>query len=151
MAESDDYKKWAMSRLSTWKAALSAEELCASLSAENSVSYKKVSDDGSVESASATSITDLLKSLKSNVNACNSFTQTVNTENMPAGQLLTQGLGYTIDALQRTIGMYNKTRKDFYEQAEKDVKTIQAGQVQAYQLMAGYKEINDKILKALDE
>ena len=151
MAESKDFEKWVLSRLNTWKSGVALEKLATAFESDGTASYKKVSDDGSVSSASTDSVGSLIKDLKKNISACNSFSESPNASATLMGQMMIQGLGYSTDALQRTIGMYEKTRKDFYKQAETDAKTIEASNVQAFQLIAGYKPLHDDLLKALEE
>lgn len=152
MGVSDQFSKWAMSRLTTWQNLNKAESLTADELDEDAdeITYKKMSSDGTVTTAKTRKRQDILDEVKNDMALCDDFTKPAIVADIPAVQLLEQGLSETVEAMQRVQAMYELGREDFYSQAELDADTAKASQVQAYQLMAGYNLVNDNIMKPLD-
>lgn len=152
MGVSDAFTKWAMSRLVTWQNLVKAESLEADEYDEDTeITYKKMDASGTVTTATTHKRQDILNEVKNDLSLCEDFKKPAFANGVPAVQLMEQGLGETIEAMQRVQDMYELSRKDFYDQAEIDAKTVKASQVQAYQMMAGFNTINDQIMKPLDE
>ena len=153
MAASDDFTKWGMSRLLTWTNLAKAEGMTSDELDEDAdeITYKKLSEDGTVTTVKTRKRQDILDEVKKDLTVCKNFSKPAIVNDIPAAQLLQQGLGCSIDAIQRTQGMYELTRKDFYDQAELDSKTSAASQVQAYQMMAGYTSLCNNVLKPLEQ